>query len=431
MQIVCNANAYADIRSLSFAPEADPTGQSLPINGFSATLALAEGAEIPTPGAWARLEGDDGRLWANYYVTEAAKLDARTLYLAAQSPLRLIDRDALPATMYDATPVEDVLVDIFRSTGAGVGARVYSLDGSFAGATITGFAPEQTARERLLWTCLVLGAWVKSSFSETVALLPATGTATLIPMAQTYWRPRLTARDAVTAIRAAAYSFAPGVPAPGDVWVKDGGGACYIVQKREITLTNPNAPAGAPDNVLSLEGVSFVNEANVAGVLSRAAAWAFQPGRAALVCVNNGDFAPGDRVRAYASEDDMFTGVIRRAVFEFGAQARSALTVAAAAALPSAALAIRYLYNGTQVGRGDYRFPVGMAYEVAHPWIDMTTDGARYVFRPLSARAEGIMPAEGVALDQPCEVALELRGGVLWVRAVDAVSEQNGTGVIT
>lgn len=421
MKLRISGSDYDRVRALEFAPEADLSGRTLPINGFTAEV-IAAGSAIE-PGAVAALYDDGGNLWARYYVTHAVRVEGGAVRLRAQSPLILIDRDVLPATMYQATPVADVLSDVFRNTASGLGARVYALHADLSGAVITGFAPRQTARERLLWTCVAIGAWVRGAFSELIEILPVDDAAAEIPISRTYWRPQARQTDCVTALRARAYSFAAGVPTATDRWVQDDGGACYLVSSREVVLANPDAPAGAPENVVSLEGLYFLNDANVSSALTRLARWLFNRGEAALEVVDNGEYVPGQRVRVHLDEATLATGFIRRAAFDFGAQARAALTLTGLDVVASAPLTILYRFEGTQVGRADYRFPVGGAYSVENPYIDLTMNGRRYVFRPLNAVAAGVVEAGGTVDEQSVAVALELRRGVLHVVSVDEVTE--------
>lgn len=427
MYITINGTDYERIKALSFAPEVDPAGMTLPISGFEADIFTSDAAEA---GQYAELRDDLGRLWADYYITRAVRVDADILRIRAESPLTLIARDVLPATYYNAAPIADVLVDVFRNTGSGLGVYIYQLDQAFSGAVITGFAPRQSARERLLWACFAIGAQVVSCFGELIGIVPADAGNALIPMRDTFWRPAASEGDCVTAIRAFAYSFAPGVPTSTDKWVQDDGGTTYVVTTRAFELRNPDAPPAAPENVISLEGMYFLNDGNVAAAMSRLAAWRFNPRELTLECIDNADYRPGMRVTVCDGLDGMMTGVVRQATFRFGVQARARLKLAGASAVASAALTIRYLYGDIEVGRSVFRFPVGYDYAVANPYIDTEMNGHRYVLRPLEAVCAGRMAQGDVSADVACAVALDLCGGMLHVISVDGAEASNDKGVI-
>ena len=140
---------YTEITNPSFAPSADIAGASIPINEFQIDIHTADTIAI---GAMAELYDDLDNLWAQYWIVYAEHIDQRTLRLRAQSEIGILDRISLPATYYNGASVTSVLDDaIVWSTLGSVIPMGYSLDSSFSGETITGFCPQQTARERLLW----------------------------------------------------------------------------------------------------------------------------------------------------------------------------------------------------------------------------------------------------------------------------------------
>lgn len=183
MKIEIGGVIYTRLKSVSFPPSADLMGQSVPIDEFTADIITKDDIGI---GRTAELWDDRDKLWAAYWIVYAERIDEQTLRIRAQSMLVLLDRDTLPPTMYNAEPVADVLVECFANTGAAVGVYEYELDSAFASATITGFCPEQTARTRLLWVCFAIGAYVRSSFSGKILIMPIDNTETLIPIDKTY-----------------------------------------------------------------------------------------------------------------------------------------------------------------------------------------------------------------------------------------------------
>lgn len=403
---------YAAIEALVFAPMADLAGVSVPVNGFEADIRTRDAIEI---GAYAELYDDTDALWAAYWVIESERLSPEVLRVRAESEVALLDRRVLPAIYFEnrsaAVLIEQLMGDVR-----------YRLDPGFASATLTGFCPEQTARERLLWVAFALGATVKSCFNDRLEILPPDAGLRRIPEADTYWRPRRTHGDWVTGIRAKVYGFTAGDPAPGQRYVTSCTGVNYIVTESEVSLQNPDAPAMAPENVITIEGMYLLNTGNVSAVLGRLARWYFGRERLDIDVIDNGDIHPGDRVAAVTGAGEMVSGYVTRAAFRFGVQAMASLRLTGVEAMPGGTLAILYLYEGIQVSRADYTFPAGFAYAIDNPYFDVEMGGARYVFRPISARAEGTV-AEGVNENrQALAVALELVDGVLGIASVDAVS---------
>lgn len=410
---------HGAIDHLIFAPSADLAGLSVPVNEFQADVHTEDDIEI---GAYAELYDDRENLWAAYWVIESRRVAPGVLRLRAQSDVALLQRVVLPAVYCDGWPVTRLLDQIL---GESVSVP-YALDPSLSGATITGFCPEQTARERLLWVCFVIGGCVRGCFNRALEIGPVDAAAKRVPPEDTYWKPRVTQGDWVTALRARAYTFTQRDPLPGERYVVSATGVCYVSQETEIVLENQDAPAAAPENVIRIDGVTLVNPDNVSAILSRVARWAFKRTRVTLEAVDNGDFLPGDRVSACTGAGEMVTGYIDRAEFEFGQQARARLHLTGVERLPSGTLQILFFQDDSQVGRADYTFPAGYAYAIDNPWLDLTRGPVRQVLRPLNARAEGVI-REGLNTSaQPCAAALSLQDNELTILSVDGVDENGG-----
>lgn len=411
---------YTELLSLSFTPLADPTGATLPVNEFEADIHTPDELAV---GSYAELYDDADRLWAAYWVISSERVGGGLLRVRAQSPVALLDRALLPAVYYDRRPVRAALEQIL---GEAV-SLPYALDPAFEGATLTGFCPEQTPRERLLWVCFALGLRPRTCFNQRLELLGEPDGSREIPMADTYWRPTLRYGDWVTAVRVRAYRFTEGEPGPTDDYVTSGTGVNYLVTKQDFTLRNPEAPALAPENVVSVDGVMLISPDNVSEVLTRLGRWAFCRAEADVDAIDNGDIVPGDRVTAHIDDDLMVSGYVSRAAFSFGAQAKASLRLVGVTPLASAALTVRLQWGGVTLARAVYRFPVGFAYAVDNPWPDWTMNGHRYIFRPLNPRAEGVVPEGGATRDEPCAPALDLFEGVLGILAADELTDNEGT----
>lgn len=398
---------YTRITGLSFAPSADLAGASIPIDEFQVDIHTDDEIEI---GGYAQLYDDRDNLWASYWIIYAEHIDAYTLRLRAQSDIAILDRVTLPATYYSNTPVTTVLDDtIVRNSGAtGIVVTMdYTLDSAFDSHTVTGFCPEQTARERLLWICFVIGAYVKTCFNSEIEILPIDSTEALIPMSDTYWKPTVTFNDWVTAVKAKAYAFTPGTPETTDTYVTDANGTHYIVTESEVTLQNPDAPAAAPENIVTIEGVYLVNNGNVSDILSHLSQWYFKRMQVELSVIDNAAYIPGDKVVACIDDANMVSGFINSADFAFGLQAKAKLHLTAADNRESGALTIVYKYEYRQLDARRYVLPVGYNYEILNPFFDVTVNRLRYVYRPLNEAATGtIVAGENEAVEM-YELALE------------------------
>ena len=96
-----------------------------------------------------------------------------------------------------------------------------------------------------------------------------------------------------------------------------------------------------------------------------------------------------------------------------------------------ARLTILCKYDGNNIGEFDYCFPVAYVYSVQVPFIDLTMNGHRYVFRPLTATVTGTMPSEDRTIAVNYAVALDSHERTLYVISVDEVTDSEGVVTIT
>lgn len=410
MKVAIGESIYTAIKKLTFAPEADVSGSSLPINTFTVDIMTDDDISI---GAYALLYDDLDKLWAKYWITYAERVDAGTVRVEASSTLVMLERTKLGPAMYSGELASTVVAGLFGSID-------YTFDSSFASATITGYCPEQTARERLQWVCFVIGAYVRTFFAQDVQILPIDETEGVVPLDKTFWKPKVTYSDYVTAVRAKAFSYEAREPQTKERWVEVGG-STYVQTEQWVTLANPDVPPAAPENVVELSDVTLVHSGNVSAVLSHLSKYYFKRGTVEFDAVNNADWEPGQKlVVSTDGEGGMSSGYVSSCSFTFGLQARSRIVLESSETKQSAGLTIRYLYGTAQIGMARYYFPVGYEYDIENPYIDMTSIH-RYVFRPLEESAEGTMTAANQVDDEGYAIALEFNDGDLRVVSVDSV----------
>ena len=428
MYVKIDTKTYAKIRNLVYAPETDVTGSAVPINEFSVDVVTADSITI---GQYAELYDDLDALWAKYWIVYAEHTDANTVQIRARSDIALLDGVTLPAVMYSGESVSNVLDDtMVRQAGGGLVATVdYSLDNSFAGVTITGFCPEQSARERLQWVCFILGAYVKTFFNDEIEILPIDTTTELVPIDRTFWKPSVTYKDYVTGVRVIAYSFTQGTPATTDTWVTDGTNY-YIVTEQAFTVANSAAPASAADNIVEVSGVYLVNSNNVSALLTHLSLLYFKRTEVELDVINNAAYEPGDKLTVYADESTMFSGFAKSCAFEFGLQARSHVVLTAGESTECALLTIVYMWDTLRIGGAQYMFPIGYSYAVQNLFADWTMGAVRYIFRPTTAQVTGTMVSGGVSETVNYAEALVEEEGILEIVSVDDLILSDGVVII-
>jgi len=431
MYVTIDQTDYTVLHDLAFAPETDFTGNTVPINEFSVVIVTTDDISI---GQYAELHDDLDNLWAQYCITYAERASTDSVLIKARSDLAILDGVTLPAVMYSAEPIGDLLDSIMiRNVGTGLTATVaYSLDSSFSGTTITGFCPEQTARERLQWVCFVIGAYVKTFFNDEIEILPIDATTVLVPISKTFFKPAINYSDHVTGVKVTGYTFTQGTPQTTDEYVTDGTNY-YIVTKQEYTLANSLAPAAAADNVVTVDGVYLVNSGNVSGILTHLAALYFKRTEVELDVIDNAEYLPGDKLTVYADVDLLLSGFTKSCEFAFGVQARAKMVLTAAESMTGATLSIVYTWGSTELAREDYFLPVGYSYSITTRYLDAAMNGHRYIFRPTTATISGTVSSDGAAETVVCEIALDLHQSILHVISVDEVTEETDqtTGEVT
>ena len=402
---------YRQLRSLSFAPEVDLTLSSLPVNEFRAEIVTED--VIPA-GVEAILMDDMDQLWADYTITKAERIDRQSFRIVAQSDLTLMDRWTLPAEMFQNVEVSRFIQWLFRIPKSGYLYNVdIEVDAYFNGVTVTGFCPEQTARERLQWLCVTVGAVVRQCFASALQFIPAPDVdatayyakGTLIPISETFMKPSVTIRELMRSVAVTGYEnftnvdptpqpeagMEPGTePVQVIEWESsvDEQGVTWWYNPVDLTFENEESPE-LPGRHVSIDGVTLIGEASrqVIGWLSAAY---FRQGEIRMDVINNAQYCPGQKVRVYAEEDTIYTGYIRSCDFRFGLQARATLVISSdLEQVPSGKLTISYRYGDLPLGRSEMVLPDGEPYDVENPTISWT-EGGRYVeYTPTTPRATG------------------------------------------
>jgi hypothetical protein len=422
MYVKIDDTKYTEISKLQFEPETDVTGSTVPINEMWVSIKTDDYVNLSSRVS---LYDDLDHLWCKYWVTYAEREDAYNVRVHGVSALARLDSVTMAPKMYDNQSVSSVLWEIL-----GPLSGEYSMDSSFNSQRISGYCPKQSARVRLQWVCMVIGAYLKNYFNTTLEILPVSDdTEAVIPMADTYWKPKVTYKDHVTAITATYYEYTEGTPSRTDDYVEVNG-VTYIQTETQVTLTNDDVPVGATENVLELDGVTLINQSNVSTVLSFIAKYKFKRTEVDLECINNGNYLPGQRVYAYADEDTMVQGYVGSCSFDFGLQAKASMHLTPVEVKESTMLTIRYMWGTKQVGMRVFRFPLGYSYEVENPYLEASFAGHRYVFWPENETATGTMVDGGVEDVQQVQLALDAYNGDLTMYAVDGIVQTEGDAVV-
>ena len=398
------------LKALAFAPEVDLTGQTLPINEFTADVETGE--DIQT-GQFARLLDGRDNLWARYWVTKAERKTLKLTSIRAQSPLVWLDRTRMPAKYLSGASLGGEIDYCFDGVADVVGpvGGYCVIDSAIANRPVYGWLPEQSARERLQTLLMSACAYIRTWNDPEMRVLDAPDMwnaggdfGTLIPEARTFWRPGYTQKDPPSHVTLKYYSVAPGEPGPGQSGVKDDYGNVYAVTEGESGATI----SGALGSEVTVSGNMLIDCAASQSVFPQLMSVYKADGRVEADIVNNAEIWPGDRVTFQMDEEGkrMCTGYVNAVSFAFGVQARSRLRLDAATLSNAARVTFNWQCGGRTVYTETVSYPAGYGY--SRNLVDQKVIRGRHLltYRPQNPTAEGDAGAQATTrtVDIPCDL---------------------------
>lgn len=424
MYISYKSKSYKKIKSLSFSPEVDIIGNELVVNEFRVEIITDDDVTI---GTYAGLFDDSNKLWAVYRITEAQRLSPHSITIKAQSDILILDRKKLPAQMCENESAKTLINQCFTSFGL-----TCVIDSSVSDVQINGYLPEQSARQRLQWLCFVIGAYVQSFFTAKCTIKKIDNTVTNIPMSKTFYRPKISYKDYVTAVTATAYSYAEGTPGSTDKWVKVGN-KTYIQTSQTASLSNTDVPEDTPGNIIDLSNITIINDSNISSILQRLAAEYFNREQLTADILNTyGEIQPADKVSIFDGVENVITGYVKSTRFTFGKAAKSAivLTQTVTEKAVKVVLSYRYLTN-IEIARETFYFPKNTAFELENSYIDTTEQGLRRVYLPLTEKTTGNTGNKKITTKNVnCNIALEFKDNILDILSVDSANKNDSEVVV-
>lgn len=390
------------IKELSFTPEYDPTLNTYPIGEYEATIYDDQRsaddlcyASVDLYGIQPTSSSDYNSLLAGRYrINEVKEIGINLYKIKAQSILAELDKIRLQGQYYNGVTIDSFITEIFTDAGYLIDQPWYIWP-VMSGYSVTGYCPEQTARERLVWVAQAYGAsilqWGEySRYGLCIAkAIDARGDSDYasysteqLQYVDTYKKPEVKEKQkpgkySVTRYYSWSYDR-PSSGGWGNVIVDyeydlDTGERTpvylYYFTDR-TTITNPNASS---KNEISVSGNMVINSTIYMAYLARAY---FRDKTAELdMLIGDRDFQkymPGKKVNFYADQTTMYCGVIRSANFIFGKLARVKLVIDVdkdPIALAHCRFNYRYVDGNTTraLGHRDYYIKPYLYETVNHP----------------------------------------------------------------
>lgn len=413
MYIKIGNTTYREIRNLAFAPEIDISGDSLPINELAVDIKTADSISA---GSLISLFDDLDAMWCRYWIKSADVIDKGFVHVEAMSVIGLLDRFTLPAAIYTAdTGAYTLMLECFQPL-RDAGAAWFVVDFDVLNAKVKGYFPEQSARERLQWLCLAIGAYVQQAFTIPAALdghdvgsvdikMLDTSTVTGIPMSKTYWKPSIEYKDYVTAINLTTYNFVQRTPTGDEEYVTVDD-QTYVMTHYKFTLTNPDAPQNSVPNEVNVNDMTIVNAGNVSAIASKLSMLYFARTEVDADVINNKEYEPSQKISVSLDDTREAVGYIEETDFSFGVQAKSRTRVLVTEVRELSTLKIYYRYQGVAIAVKTYQFPEGYSYQIQNPYFNVSNGAHRYIYRPVEEYATGTIVAGENVNNQQVEIAL-------------------------
>lgn len=421
-----NYTDYTDIANPTYGCEADYIGGSLPITQFSVEIHTTDRIRQNSRLDICFETGAE----CMYSIVDVQQMEPGTVRVLARSKLAYLDKRHLKAKYYNNEEIQTVLTDTFGSSRD----WWYNLHYDLAEERITGYFPEQTARERLQQICFTIGAYLKTYFQmgTDIEIKPFGSESDYeVPIEHTYWRPQITYRDFVKSVTVRAYTYTETPKAnigSTDEWV-EAGGKYYVEATQDFTLNNPNTlPNYAEQNEVEITNIRIITPTNVSALLTRLGDYYFNRTDIKADILGIEYPSAGTLVTIYTDEETTQTGYITAADYKFGRYyCKIRITVSMATEAKVKRLIIKYKWGNKVIEKQTFRFPEGAEYDIQTVFVDKKLNGHRYIFRPTAAWVSGTMGSATKTEEVPCLPALDFVDKILEIISVDEVTANEGT----
>lgn len=424
VNVMIGNKVYSDaVSNIHTSPEVCLTCTELPIGQVTFDVKTTDTIQL---GSRAIVyETYPSEPYVAYWVTSAVR-NGETVSVVAKSVLYMLDSIELEAEMFDDISVHSAIIEVFMDV-INTFPQTYSyyVDSSYSETTITGYCPKQSARERLLWICMAIGAYVDTSFTTLLCrILPISAIMNdivTVPMTDVFYRPQISEDDYVTAIKITAYSYREGTPSTTDKWV-EADGDYYIETQTEYTLTNPNIPVTVTDNPVVIDSVKLMNTGNVNEILTLLSLQYFKNTVVDAEIIHKPTYGFGQTYLVPINERTYVHGYISSMDFVFGSMSNKVrVDIRQIGTESIAKITIERKWGKVLLKREKYYFPAGVLYSIQNPYIDKRVNDHRYVFIPDDEYATGTV-SDGLIDTELYDVAVDYYQNHLYIISVDELS---------
>lgn len=386
--LMIGGTLYTDVKSITCAPEYDPTCASLPICQFEAEFNTSVPASsfmgatasiVPDYNGNGTYDSSVDLIVGGYNIEEVKQVSDEVVYILARSWLSWLDKRVLPAELFSEN-LDVFLCRLFRDQPVNDGAPIWGddethppiyYDISINYQVVSGYCPEQTARERLQWLCqarmLYVVQWDNTSYEYLyVARVPdhpdVSKRYTRILPEYTYSKPVIRKVTSVNAVTIASYSDFTTTFHDDAGWESVVTGYEYELAEDGVipieqrlcfqkhTHRTYNTVSG--DESVVIEGNTLL-ENPIAAELNAMPAPFFRGYEVELECLQLWPighsveyFLPGSMVEFYTDPKTMYKGIVKSASFTFGLLAKAKLVISTdLVPMPMSHITVRCVYR--------------------------------------------------------------------------------------
>lgn len=358
---------------------------------------------------------------ANFWITNVNRTKEGRSEITAKSALWFIEDIILPEKVYNNETVEYILAnDIFLEANRKAERKLYSYN--LSSRRISGYCPEQTARERLHWLCLIDNLSIYGYSSATPLQFAYNmpqdvyNSQNFISRKEIYVYPTIKEQVGKSAIKITSYTYTQGKPEAENKYVVYNG-VTYIQTDKwhEITRqeANPNDP------FLNCNNITLLSPTQAEDVGKRLTDIYCRPSVALNFSIyyqykEQALVAPGDviAIQPYMYDDTFFLGTVETINYEFGhngLKLNISIPYAVRAEDRNIAirkLTVRYIIKRSSLEEHEYFFLEGENYSIENPIIDKLINEHIYVFLPYSEKSEGTITGDTI-MDTDYTIALD------------------------
>ena len=313
----------------------------------------------------------------HYVVKQINNLGNNLYEIHGYSLVYRLDTPKVPAKYYNDVSLSVALKDVEENANGSFGVT-YNVDDALSGKTITGYCPEQTARERLQQFCWAVGGYVSCACSALINILaiPSTVQGT-VPKSKIYAFPAVANEDEVARVNLTVHTYTAGTS--GDDIVIDADGNKYVHTTSTLTMEN-TALTGVSNREISVDNATLVNSSNAQATLLRMASVYFNSGTWYGTTTPQG-YIPGQMVQA-EDRDGIRQGYISALTYSFGKGAATTMELkqsVSISGLPAPVLSVTSTNETLWITSSDDRATSFMLYDndtLIHTFTQLSTPTA-------------------------------------------------------